>query len=50
MIVRSDLQYGLGRMAEVFGEFVSVPFDFRIFKDRTDALAWLNSESKDENE
>ena len=50
VIVNSDLQYGLGRMAEMFAEFVSIPFAFRIFKSRTDALAWLNSESKDENE
>jgi len=42
VVVSSQLQYGLARMAEAFGEFVSLPFAFRVFKDRDEALAWLN--------
>jgi hypothetical protein len=46
VIVQSKLQYGLGRMAEVLGEFASLPFDFSLFHERTDAIAWLKEESK----
>lgn len=44
VIVSSQLQYGLARMAEAFGEFASLPFEFHAFKDRDTALAWLNGE------
>ena len=43
--VSSQLQYGLARMAEAFGEFASLPFEFHAFKDRVEALAWLNREA-----
>ena len=42
--VSSQLQYGLARMAEAFGEFASLPFEFHAFKDHDTALAWLNGE------
>jgi hypothetical protein len=42
VVVHSTLQYGLGRIAEVFSEFIQLPFEFRIFKLRDDAIAWLN--------
>lgn len=41
VIVRSKLQYGLGRMAEIYAEFTTLPFNFSIFQDRDKALAWL---------
>lgn len=44
VIVNSQLQYGLARMAEVFGEFAHIPFAFRVFKDRKEAVDWLNEE------
>ena len=44
VIVSSQLQYGLARMAEAFGEFANIPFAFRVFKDREDAVDWLNEE------
>ena len=43
VLVDSQLQYGLGRMAEAFGEFESLPFEFRVFKNRSEALEWLKS-------
>ena len=42
VITKTNLQYGLGRMAEILGEFESLPFAFRIFRNRADAVAWLN--------
>jgi hypothetical protein len=45
VIVQSKLQYGLGRMAEILGEFASLPFDFRLFQNRPDAIAWLKTET-----
>lgn len=44
VIVSSQLQYGLARMAEIFGEFAHMPFEFRVFKDREEAVDWLNEE------
>ncbi len=48
VIVSSQLQYGLARMAEAFGEFASLPFEFHAFKDRDEANAWLNGETEGE--
>ena len=45
VIVQSKLQYGLGRMAEIFSEFESLPFEFRVFQNRSDALAWLKADT-----
>ena len=42
VITKTSLQYGLGRMAEILGEFESLPFGFRVFRKREDAVAWLN--------
>ncbi len=42
VIVSSQLQFGLARMAEAFGEFVSLPFAFRVFRERAEALAWFD--------
>jgi len=47
VLVRTPLQFGLARMAEMFGENASLPFELRAFQDRTEALAWLN-EPRDE--
>ena len=41
VIVQTDLQYGLGRMAEAFGEIESLPFALSLFHDRSEAIAWL---------
>jgi len=49
VVVSSHLQFGLARMAEAFGEFASLPFAFRVFKDRDEAFTWLNEESEGEN-
>ena len=43
VLVKSQIQYGLGRMAEAFSEFESLPFDLRLFRDRAKALDWLKS-------
>ena len=45
VITRTNLQYGLGRMAEMLGEFEALPFDFRIFRKRANAVAWLQAPS-----
>lgn len=42
VIVSSHLQFGLARMAEAFGEFAQIPFEFQIFKTSDEAYAWLN--------
>ena len=46
VIVQSKLQYGLGRMAQAFGEFTSLPFSLRLFRIRVDAIAWLKTGSE----
>ncbi len=46
VIVSSQLQFGLARTAEAFGEFSSIPFAFQVFKDRAEALAWLNGKTE----
>ncbi len=48
VIVQSGEQYGLARMAEVFGEFESLPFAFAVFRSRDEALAWLMADSRSE--
>lgn len=45
VIVRTKLQYGLGRMAEIFGEVESLPFAFSLFRKRDEAVAWLKAEA-----
>ena len=45
LVVQSKLQYGLGRMAESFGDFESLPFTFRLFRNRSEAITWLKSDS-----
>ena len=44
VVVQSTLQFGLGRVAETFSDFIPLPFEFRLFKQRIDAIAWLNEE------
>jgi hypothetical protein len=41
VVVQSQYQFGLGRMAETFGEFESLPFSFRLFRNRSEALDWF---------
>ena len=36
-----DLQFGLGRMSQVFAEQESSPFEFQVFRSRQHALEWL---------
>ena len=50
VVLQSTLQYGMGRIAEVFAELISLPFEFSIFKQRDDAIAWLKEESKENME
>jgi hypothetical protein len=45
VITGSELQFGLARMAETFAEFANIPFEFRVFRDRAGALAWLKEEA-----
>jgi len=44
VVAPQDLQYGLGRMAETFAMFESLPFRMGIFRTREDAMSWLLSE------
>jgi hypothetical protein len=39
-----DLQYGLARMSQTFAEIESVPYSFRVFRSRKEALQWLSSD------
>ena len=41
VITPGDLQYGLGRMSEVFFGLDSAPFNFKAFRSQKDALTWL---------
>jgi hypothetical protein len=43
VITRTTLQYGLGRMAQIFGTDNRLPFELGIFRSRDEALAWLNA-------
>jgi len=43
VITRTSLQYGLGRVAEALGEFESLPFTLRIFRERGEAVEWLKN-------
>ena len=45
--VGSQLQYGLARMAEAFAELVSIPFAFRVFREREEAVIWLKEEPEE---
>jgi len=42
VVVGSQLQYGLARMAETFAEFASLPFAFHVFRSIEEARAWLD--------
>ncbi len=44
IIAPQDIQFGLGRMAEVFAEISSAPFKVRAFRARQQALEWLMSD------
>ena len=37
----SDLKFGLGRMAESYAELEALPFNYRVFRSRQEALQWL---------
>ena len=41
VVVQSSLQYGLGRMAQAFAEIEKLPYFMKLFKNRAEALAWL---------
>jgi hypothetical protein len=41
VIVQTALQYGFSRMAGILGDSLSLPFEFRTFTNRDEALAWL---------
>lgn len=49
VVVSSQLQYGLARMAEAFAEVVSIPFAFRVFRDLNEAHVWLKEETGGES-
>jgi len=36
-----DVDYGIGRMYEAYGECDHVPVSYRVFKSRDEALQWL---------
>jgi hypothetical protein len=41
VVAATALQYGMARMSEAFAEIESTPYEFRAFKSREAALAWL---------
>ena len=41
IVAPAPLQYGLGRMAESYGEIESIPYTLRVFLKRDDAVRWL---------
>jgi hypothetical protein len=44
VVVSTQLQYGLARMAETFTELASVPYEVQVFRSKEEAHAWLNEE------
>lgn len=42
LLVKRDLHYGIGRMAVTFAEDIGFPL--AVFRNRTEALAWLDSD------
>jgi hypothetical protein len=42
VVVRTQLQYGLARMAETFTELASVSYRVQVFRSKEEAHAWLN--------
>jgi hypothetical protein len=50
IVAPTSLQYGLGRMAEAFGENESIPYALQVFHKRDDAVRWLEqSDSQPED-
>lgn len=47
LVVKTPLQYGLGRMSQLLGNVNYLPFSLRLFKERDEAFAWLESEQED---
>lgn len=47
IIVPNDLGFGLGRMIEAYGSLNELPFDFRAFRSKSDALEWLGLRAED---
>jgi len=43
LVFSSAVGFGMGRMAEAFGEAGGFPYEFRSFWDRDAALIWLGS-------
>lgn len=41
MIAPGDLEYGMGRMLEVFRDLAQIEFEFRVFRSAADASRWL---------
>ena len=37
--------FGIGRMAEILADLRSFPFEFKVFRNRAEALSWLFSVS-----
>jgi hypothetical protein len=45
VVAPGDLQYGLGRMSEIFADVESAPYALRVFRSKPDAMGWLTSET-----
>ena len=41
VVASSDLQFGLARMSESFADLESIPFSFKAFRSRQEAMLWL---------
>ena len=43
LLYSTPATYGIGRMGEILADLRSFPFDFKVFKDRAEAMSWLTS-------
>ncbi|MCP4162170.1 MAG: hypothetical protein GY760_19020 [Deltaproteobacteria bacterium] len=50
LLVCDDLDYGLGRMFQVFSEIANVRFEYKPFKDIKKAMEWLGSENFEDDQ
>lgn len=47
LVFDSDVGFGLGRMFETFQDLQNAPVEYRTFRSRDDALAWLGIGTSD---
>ena len=47
LVAPNDLEFGMGRMLEVYREIYEFPFELKVFREVTQALAWIGIDDVD---